>query len=207
MNFFGIRFGESAYEKYKHTPKEKQNHAHKFEDWTIQVDKGQKDAAPQFRINREGNTDVNKYNKILNQLSKDYIAMMDENDDGKVSYDEFEKFHKDEFKDNLGDIPEGSLEYLKNLFTILNLDNENDSKDNLDVREIMNMFHTMDGTDAEFLNDTTYTKKMNIDGLISQNEYETFTEILSKFEDNDQSFNLFRGLKLNFEYIFKNYKE
>ena len=71
----------------------------------------------------------------------------------------------------------------------------------------MNMFHTMDGTDAEFLNDTTYTKKMNIDGLISQNEYETFTEILSKFEDNDQSFNLFRGLKLNFEYIFKNYKE
>jgi hypothetical protein len=118
------------------------NKAEKFNAWTVKVDKGESDEHDSFRIVRDEGVFANQYKADLKNLAQDYISIMDKNGDGKISYDEFEKYNEKELRDNVPDIPDEQVsqlkQSLKDIYARLNIDNANESKDNLDYREVMN---------------------------------------------------------------------
>ena len=172
------------------------NNAEKFEEWTVKVGKKDSDAEGNIDIlNRDKLTDMKNYKAELADFSKDYIAIIDNDDDGKISYDEFEKYNLQEAKDNLSNVTEEQLnEYkqtLKTIYDRLNIDNENESKDNLDIREVMNYFFTMDQT-----NENT-----TVNGNISQYEFETCNGLLADKGLAGEKFA--KCVKYYFEHFFK----
>lgn len=174
------------------------NKGQEFVLWSAKVAKNDSSAEEKFRINRKGNTDPQEYHNLINQLSKDYIALMDTNKDGAVSFDEFVKFNVDNFKKD-HQVTDNQVQQitaeLKQNYDKLNIDNENDSKDKLDEREIMSFFFTMD----------TNNDNMVSDGFISKNEL-IDTDIM--LGDNSKVGKLFKKcLDTNYFEIFKNYKK
>lgn len=178
------------------------NLADKWQDWTVKIGLNPYGKHDSFRINPEGNKDIEIFTKKLEELSDDFIKQYDENDDGKISYEEFEKFEEAQLRENLPDVDEETLksakEALQRTFAKLNVDNENDSKDNLDIREVMNYFHTMDAFNTE----TT------VDGSVSPQEYRLMTKVLG---EQPQGQNLASSLEIylkgNFDGIYRNYKK
>jgi len=158
------------------------NKADDWQNWTISVAKNPSEKQDDFRINPKGNTDIEVFNKKLEEISDEYIKQYDTNGDNKISYEEFEVYELKQLKENQSDIDGSLLEKaktnLKNLYNNLNVDNDNESENQLDKREIMNMFHTMDGSNDAILNPDE--RQMHIDGLISQDEYTNLTEALSE---------------------------
>ncbi len=178
------------------------NLADKWQDWTTKIGLDPYAKHESFRINPEGNKDIAVFTKKLEELSDDFIKQYDKNDDGKISYEELEAFEEAQLKENLPDVDEGTLklakEGLRRTFDKLNVDNENDSKDNLDLREVMNYFHTM----AAFNTETT------VDGSVSAQEYRLMTKVLAeKPQGENLAACLEFYLKGNFDGIYRNYKK
>ena len=157
------------------------NRADDWQKWTTDVVNNPKEADAEFRINPKGNTDIKVFNQKLAELSDEYIEQYDTNGDKKISYEEFEKYEVKKLKENLKDFDEALLEKakkeLKTFYTNLNVDNEGDSENALDKREIMNMFHTMDGSNDELLESAK--DQMYIDGFVSKEEFLDFTTAAS----------------------------
>ena len=177
-----------------------QNSAEKFENWTVKVSKQDPDTEESIDIlDREQVKTFKDYKSELEKFSKDYIAIIDKDDDGKISYDEFEKHNIEQAKDSLPDITEEQLEEyketLKTIYSRLNIDNEDSSKDNLDIREVMNYFFTMDSTNLE---DGGNGK---VNGNITKYEYEASTYLLSNKSNAGE--NYFECAKYYFEHFFK----
>lgn len=178
-----------------------QNKAEAFETWSTNSSIEPLINHGSLKINKDGNTDTNVYNKELEQLAKDYIKIYDENHDKKIDFDEFmiykeewyKSFHKTATEQQVNESQEG----FKRVFNHLNIDNENDSKNFLDVREIMNYFNTMDA----------FNKDKQSDGYISELEFTLMDEMLKEkhTKQNDYSDIVQGYLNRNFS-IFKNYK-
>lgn len=169
-----------------------------FAAWSVKVDKNDPTAAEKFRVNRQGNTDPKEYFSLINKLSKEYIALMDTDKDGAVSFDEFVKFNVDEAKQN-SNITDAQIKQmtpdLKKVYDKLNIFNGEGSKDKIDEREMMAFFFTMD----------TNNDNLNSDGFISKNEYIDSNIML---RDNSKVGQLFQKCLLtNYVGMFQNYKK
>ena len=167
------------------------NNAEKFEAWTIKV--GKQDASAAGNIDLfDKDTD---YMKGLEEFSEDYIKIIDTDDDKKISYDEFEKFNIEQAKDNLEGLSEKDIEYykqiLRNAYTNLNVNNGDDSKDTLDIKEVMNYFSLMDKANGD----------QSSNGNVSQYEYETTTRLLSTKPDEKNKYTQY--VKDNYNKLFK----
>ena len=178
------------------------NIAKKWQNWTIDIAKAPYDKHEGFRINPEGNTDIEVFTKELDKLSDEFIKQYDKNDDGMISYDEFESFEQEQLNDNMEDVDESILaeakEALQRTFVHLNVDNDDKSKDKLDKREIMNYFHTMDA----------FNKDRTVDGTVSPTEYRLMTKWLGEAHtiSGDHSDLIDMYLRGNFN-VYKNYKD
>lgn len=174
------------------------NKGQAFAVWSAKVAKNDPSAEEKFRINRKGNTDPNEYHNLINQLSKDYISLMDTDGDGAVSFNEFVKYNVDNFKKEHkitdAQVTQMTSE-LKQTYDKLNIDNENASKGKLDEREIMSFFFTMDTNNDDMVSDGFISKAELID-----------TDIM--LGDNSKVGKLFKKcLDTNYFEIFKNYKK
>ena len=111
--------------------------------------------------------------------------MIDDDDDGKISYDEFEKFNKDELKDYEGKIDKNDMKEclagLRRIYDSLDVNKEGDSKDNLDLNEVMNYFYSMDNITS--MGKNSYRKSA---GYISQYEYKIFGLLLAEDGSQDE---------------------
>ena len=181
MALFGL-FGASPYKKFKKTSPEDYNQAQKFQKWTSDVDMDPQNAESGFEISY--NT-TDEYAESLRQMSEDYIKMIDDDDDGKISYDEFEKFNKDELKDYEGKIDKNDMKEclagLRRIYDSLDVNKEGDSKDNLDLNEVMNYFYSMDNITS--MGKNSYRKSA---GYISQYEYKIFGLLLAEDGSQDE---------------------
>lgn len=151
------------------------NKAEAFEKWSQDVEnnnpftKGNIDIVDKSKVRS-----FEDYKAELEKFSNDYIQMMDNDNDGKVTYDEFEAFHINnrKFQSNnvLGYIQElkAYKEALHTAYDRINVDKENDSKDNIDAREIANYFAIMDSANL----------RHKINGNISQKEFERMSELV-----------------------------
>ena len=169
-----------------------------FAAWSVKVDKNDPTAAEKFRVNRQGNTDPKEYFNLLNKLSKEYIALMDTDKDGAVSFDEFLKFNVDEAKQN-SDITYAQIKQmtpeLKKIYDKLNIFNGEGSKDKIDEREMMAFFFAMD----------TNNDDLKSDGFISKTEYIDTNIMLS---DNSKVGQVFeKYFRTNYFELFHNYKK
>lgn len=155
------------------------NRADKWQDWTTNVATGSKNAKSGFNISKEQDSNSSVFMKDLEKISKQYINQYDSDGDGKISYEEFEKYEVNQLKSKNKNIDENTLQNalkdLKILYANLNQDNKGDSKAKLDKGEVMNMFYTMSGSNGYADNG----KEMQVGGYISQYEYKHFTEALS----------------------------
>lgn len=175
------------------------NSAEKWQKWTTDIGKDPYGEHKDFRINPEGNKDIEVFTKELEKLSDEFIKQYDTDDDNMISYEEFEKFEEEQLRDNMEGVDESILaqakEALKRTFIHLNIDDENKSKDKLDIREIMNYFHTMDALNKD---------KM-VDGTISPTEYRLMTKWLGEAhtQSGDHSDLIDMYLQGNFN-VYKN---
>ena len=198
MALFGL-FGSSPYEKYKKTAPEDYNTAQRFRKWAAEVDTGPEKAEKGFKIPYENADD---YAKSLQQMASEYIEMIDDNGDGKLSYDEFEKFNKAEVKDHIGKVDKKDMEKalagLRQIYDALNVNNEGDSEGNLDQKEVMNYLYSMDNV--------TSIDKGNFNqsaGYISQYEYMHFGLLLGA--DSSENKDVAKYQKKLKEFINSNY--
>jgi len=172
-----------------------------YENWTVAVAKDAQNEHGDFQLKSDNSHDETSYNQDLAAFSEEYIKNYDENKDGVISYDEFEKFELAQTKENNEDIDEAALDEakkgLKTTFEHINVDNDS-SKNTLDKKEIMNYFFSMDSN-----NDNT-----TADGYISQKEYISMNSALAddSKDENSQGNIIFNFLKRNYEHYFKDMK-
>lgn len=199
MALFGL-FGSSPYEKFKKTAPEEYNQAQRFRKWAAEVDTNPTEAEAGFEISSK---DPEEYAQSLRQMSEDYIKMIDDNDDGKISYDEFEKFNKEEVKDYIGKVDKKDMEEalagLRRIYDSLNVNNEGDSEDNLDIQEVMNYLYSMDNVTS--LGKNNFTRSA---GYISQYEYMHFGLLLGA--DGSEGKDVEKYQQKLKEFINSNYK-
>ena len=173
-----------------------QSKAQQFEDWTVNVDLGEADPEENFKMVRDGKVRPKEYKEDVKQLASEYISMYDTDGDGKISYEEFENYNVQELYDNVFSVSKKELKALKKdlkrIYKRLNVDNKKDSKDNLDVREIMNYFYTMDANNDD----------VTVDGTITQDEYQDTTAMLA--DKSSIGKNFAKAMKTSFKNIFKN---
>lgn len=171
-----------------------------YEAWTVAVAKDPVKQHGSFKLNKDGNTDSEVFNKELETLANDYISLYDKDGDGKISYKEFENYEvaqTNKAEPKLDRIAfEKAKATLKYTFNRLNVDNEKKSKDLLDVKEIMNYFMSMSSLDD---------KNFATDGYVSQKEYVMMMSALADTSEAEGSQgSLIAGfLKRNFENLFK----
>ena len=176
--------------------------AQKWQDWTVAIAKAPYGEHEDFRINPKGNTDVAVFQKELEKLSDEFIKQYDTDNDNMISYEEFEKYEEAQLRENMKDVDEATLSSAKQAlfrtFEHLNVDNENNSKFKLDIREIMNYFHTMDA----------FNKDRTVDGSVSPTEYRLMTKWLGEMhtKSGDHSNLLDMYLQGNFN-VYKNYQK
>ena len=153
-----------------------------YENWNTAVSKKVEEKHGDFQLKSDDSHDENAYNNDLAELATDYIKKYDTNDDGKISYDEFEAYEVKHTKDNAENESEADADIeaakasLKTIFNHLNVDTES-SKDDLDKEEIMNYFFSMDLLDSE---------KYTADGYVSQNSYIKMQNALADDENVEQ---------------------
>ena len=94
--------------------------------------------------------DASSYFEQLGKFAGDYVDIMDENKDGKISKSEFFKYETAQTKKEVKDINAKdyaqALKSAEVIFNRLNINDKSDSKDALDKTEIANFFFTMDKT-------------------------------------------------------------
>lgn len=181
-----------------------------YENWNTAVSKKVEEKHGDFQLKSDDSHDENAYNNDLAELATDYIKKYDTNDDGKISYDEFEAYEVKHTKDNAENESEADADIeaakasLKTIFNHLNVDTES-SKDNLDKEEIMNYFFSMDSLDSE---------KYTADGYVSQNSYIKMQNALAddeNVEQKDKDGNVIkkddRQGNMIFEFLKRNYNK
>ncbi|MCR5265086.1 MAG: hypothetical protein K6E29_00655 [Cyanobacteria bacterium RUI128] len=169
--------------------------AQQFEDWTVQVGKGDPNAAKSIELFPDNFNSLSEYKAQLRDISNAYIAIIDKDGDGKISYDEFEKHNIDQAKENIPGISSQQLngykQTLRTIYDRLDVDKQDKSKDNLDVREIMNYFFIMDSSNDD----------LQIDGTVTQSEYELSSKLLA---DGTETGNKFGAcVQKLYDYLFK----
>ena len=173
-----------------------QNRAEKFENWTVKVGMNNPAAQGNISILKQSNLSEENYNARVKDFSEDYIEIIDKDNDGKISYDEFVKYNIDEANDNLGNLTEQDIAHyqaqLKTIYERLNVDDENASKGQLDYREVMNYFYTMDSNNGDSA----------AHGNISQYEYIATSEALA--DNGKQGKEISEKLNSNFDKQFRN---
>lgn len=141
-----------------------QTSAQGYENWTVAVDKtlasnpsalltekGQNKTVGTVKMFSYKQGDAASYFEQLGKFAGDYVAIMDENNDGKISKSEFFKYEEAQTrKEGTKPVNEQDLaQALKSaevIFNRLNINDKSDSKDALDKTEIANFFFTMDKT-------------------------------------------------------------
>ena len=73
------------------------NVAAKWQNWTVGIAKEPYGKHEDFRINPAGNTDVKVFISELKNLSDEFIKQYDTDEDGMISYSEFEVFEEAQF--------------------------------------------------------------------------------------------------------------
>lgn len=182
-----------------------------YENWNTAVSKSVNEKHGDFQLKSDDSHDEESYNKDLAELATGYIKKYDTNNDGKISYDEFEAYevkhtkeNADEEDENVDENIEAAKASLKTMFNHLNVDTDA-SKDELDKEEIMNYFFSMDSLDSE---------KYIADGYVSQNSYIKMNNALANdenVEQKDEQGNVIdkdeRQGSLIFGFLKKNYNE
>lgn len=190
-----------------------QTKAKGYENWLVKVAKTPEQNHGTFKINPDGNTDNNVFMKELEKMSTDFISLYDKDKDGKISFNEYKKYEVELTKKEEPDLDKSDLnkamKTLEYVFNRINVDNEKDSKNKLDLREIMNFFMSMSS-----LEDKNYVT----DGYISQGELIKMQSALTDMKpenSKDKQGNEIKSqgkligdfLKRNFNNLFKNYKK
>lgn len=181
-----------------------QTKAEGYESWATYASKEPMLDHGSFKLNKDGNKDTDAYLEELEQVSKDYIEIYDENKDGKIDFDEFTIYKNDWFKVFNKNASEQQVktenEKFERIFNHLNVDNEKDSKDSLDTREIMNFF---------FCTDSMNPDNQKYDGYVSNDEYNIMMDFLTEkhTKDGDNSDIIQGFLNRHFDKYFKNYKK
>lgn len=174
------------------------NKAEKFEAWSVKVDTDNPRAKNSYNFVNKDNFNIYDYTANLKELASDYIEMIDIDGDNKISYDEFQKYNQDELKKYHPEISKEEIEalmpQLKNIYSKLNIDNDSNSKDNLDYREIMNYFYSMD---------TNNDNNMSADGKITKEEYLATSFILADNSNAGKKFSNY--MTNNYKSFFKNF--
>lgn len=175
-----------------------------FNNWMNSIAMNPTEEIEKFQVKADGSKTADAYNADLKNISTQYIQQYDKDGDSMISFDEY---LENELKD-LGDIsnlsPEeqqalaNAKETLNASFDKMNVDNEAQSKDKLDIREVMNFFFTMDSANEE-------TKA---DGYIEKDELLALNNGLQDTSTEEDSYgNTIKSfLSNNFNAIFKNFK-
>ncbi len=180
------------------------NKADAFNTWCNDIATNPSGNQDKFQVKSYQSKSPESYNADLKNISSQFIKRYDTNNDNKITYNEYlETELKDIDTDNLSEDDNQRLQdTAKNIFNKINVDNEGNSKDKLDLREVMNFFFTMDAANEEY----------KADGYIEKDEYTKLYNGLRMHpnEENEEDRSYGEAIKSlltnNFNAFFRNFK-
>lgn len=175
-----------------------------FNNWINSIAMNPAAQIEKFQVKADGSKTADEYNADLKNISTQYIKLYDTNGDNMISFDEYWAQEVKDLGDisNLSDDDKIALDNakitLKASFDKMNVDNEEQSKNKLDIREVMNFFFTMDSSNEETV----------VDGYIEKDEFNKLNNGLRDTSTDADSYgNVIKSfLSNNFNAIFKNFK-